>query len=457
MYKKAQIQIFMGLFWIIFLLLCNLSYANPLWINTECNSQNPQLHPTVFEWRFYLQHNEDLIRQGIVEPNQACTHWLKEGLTQGRRAHPGFWAQEYLASQTTLRRQLGLDAYSAALEYFVKTGSSQIQNQSSTNTFPMNANSTTKAKVLTRSLVTELDGSPLWLSVSTRNAGAIDSLIWKNNEWVNAFDHGREIQMAFAKSTARECFNPTEAGSQFDSKDPEKINRSSSTLLSWSQTNSQLFTHNIPAYWMRPGQSKSRSCGRAQNQTLSANDVRMNKTVSLKRMALTALITYDAKINLLESIESYSPKPNEAWSIAFEAPTGYLAPQFNRFYSFNPKTQELKEETDRASACLLPNAKLSCEQELPLIITNAENEAMGICSKPAGPNFLAPAYGVFAFAKQGSALADTTKWNVVQRLLGTVSGPKEYRFTTNLIIGTLPQVKAALLGLFQAENCRLGS
>jgi len=87
MHKKAQIPIFMGLFWIIFLLLCNLSYANPLWINTECNSQNPQLHPTVFEWRFYLQHNEDLIRQGIVEPNQACTHWLKEGLTQGRRTH----------------------------------------------------------------------------------------------------------------------------------------------------------------------------------------------------------------------------------------------------------------------------------------------------------------------------------------------------------------------------------
>ena len=80
---------------------------------------------------------------------------------------------------------------------------------------------------------------------------------------------------------------------------------------------------------------------------------------------------------------------------------------------------------------------------------------MGICSKPITPNFLAPAYGVFAIAKQGSTLASTTKWNVVQRLLGTISGPKEYRFTSNLIIGTLPQVKAALLGLFQNGTCQL--
>ena len=40
-----------------------------------------------------------------------------------------------------------------------------------------------------------VDGYRVYVSTSQRTAGAIDSLVWKNKEFINNFDHGRQLQV----------------------------------------------------------------------------------------------------------------------------------------------------------------------------------------------------------------------------------------------------------------------
>jgi hypothetical protein len=51
----------------------------------------------------------------------------------------------------------------------------------------------------------------LFYSGSDRTALAIDSVVWNNVEFINQWDHGRELQMAVTNGSG-ECYNPTEAG-----------------------------------------------------------------------------------------------------------------------------------------------------------------------------------------------------------------------------------------------------
>ncbi len=49
----------------------------------------------------------------------------------------------------------------------------------------------------------------LFLGTSSRMSGGIDSVVWGSKEFINAWDHGRELQLAVT-SLYGECFNPTE-------------------------------------------------------------------------------------------------------------------------------------------------------------------------------------------------------------------------------------------------------
>ena len=59
-------------------------------------------------------------------------------------------------------------------------------------------------------------GDPLELRITGRFAGAIDSLTWRGKEFINNWDHGREIAYAWGMNDLGECLNPTEPGSAND-------------------------------------------------------------------------------------------------------------------------------------------------------------------------------------------------------------------------------------------------
>src|SRR5918992_2143889 len=66
------------------------------------------------------------------------------------------------------------------------------------------------------SISSSFGGSDIVITATGRVAGAIHSLRWRGKEFVNSYDHGRQIQSASSFDGLGECYNPTEAGSEAD-------------------------------------------------------------------------------------------------------------------------------------------------------------------------------------------------------------------------------------------------
>src|SRR5262249_59749765 len=54
------------------------------------------------------------------------------------------------------------------------------------------------------------------VTATGRAAGAIESLQWGDTEFLDAHDHGRDLQSAVSFDGLTECDNPTEAGASRD-------------------------------------------------------------------------------------------------------------------------------------------------------------------------------------------------------------------------------------------------
>ncbi len=87
-------------------------------------------------------------------------------------------------------------------------------------------------------------GQTLTLSTKTEFAGAVTSLVWNNKQFVDSADHGREFQSAASFFQRYECYNPTEAGAQFD---PSWY--SSSRLLWLNASSGILESQTLMAFW----------------------------------------------------------------------------------------------------------------------------------------------------------------------------------------------------------------
>ena len=55
------------------------------------------------------------------------------------------------------------------------------------------------------SISAKVNGSMLAIRASGRTAGAIDSVTWRGKEFLNSFDHGRELQSASSFDGYGEC------------------------------------------------------------------------------------------------------------------------------------------------------------------------------------------------------------------------------------------------------------
>jgi alpha-tubulin suppressor-like RCC1 family protein len=82
-------------------------------------------------------------------------------------------------------------------------------------------------------------GDTLTIRTSSAFAGAISSMRWRNKEFVNTWDHGREFTTAFSAFNRFECYNAYETGSLADDQKPT----SSAKLLSLSVSGNTLDTN----------------------------------------------------------------------------------------------------------------------------------------------------------------------------------------------------------------------
>src|SRR4051812_14878343 len=81
-------------------------------------------------------------------------------------------------------------------------------------------------------------GQQLTLSTSSQFAGAVSSLKWGGKEFINNWDHGRQLQVNSQFFNRFCCYNPYEAGSFEDAKS----STSTSKLLSLTASGNRLET-----------------------------------------------------------------------------------------------------------------------------------------------------------------------------------------------------------------------
>lgn len=271
-----------------------------------------------------------------------------------------------------------------------------------------------------------LGDSEIVIRTTSRLGGAIDSLTWNGQEFINSADHGRQLQSAsnldFGSKMTPESFNPTEAGSRLDGAGKNSTSR----LLHLVADRNRLQTTNRMAFWLAPGE-KSGGIHLAKNKTKLSNHL-LTKRVQIGWKHLPNVISYDVTFGL---------PINESHTYAqFEVVTGYMPPKFETFLKFNPASGEFESLTDGPG-----------EQKWPVVLSTADGRfAMGIYTpNRPGTNWTGPGYGRFRFRPQ-----KVVKWNCVFRYrLQAGVQPGDYSFRTFVIVGTKEMVRLSLSRLHQ--------
>jgi hypothetical protein len=271
------------------------------------------------------------------------------------------------------------------------------------------------------SVSAEVNGAKLTIRTSARTAGAIDSITWRGKEFINSYDHGRELQSASSFDGYGECLNPTEAGSGKDGAGPT----SSSRLVVGKSHASTLETTIEMAYWLAPGTAYPKACGshadfrRARNETVRSSDT-LIKTVTLGSDGISYDVTFVTA--------------DDHQSATFEALTAYMPPEFSEFLAYDPATRTVVPLSDGPG-----------EQSLPVILATPDhNFAMGILSPGLPQTAHAKAgYGRWRFLNNPKIPNwNTVKWNAVYRESPAPRG--KYHYHCYVAIGTLEDVRRGL-------------
>lgn len=252
--------------------------------------------------------------------------------------------------------------------------------------------------------------SEIVITTTSRLAGAIHSLTWNDQEFINSKDHGRQLQSASnfdaSGKFTPETFNPTEAGSMSDGAG----DKSTSRLLHLVADGNQLQTTSQVAFWLRPGQN---SAGYPAKNNVPLSNHTLTKRVTIGFEDLTNVISYDVTFGI--------PLSESHKFAQFEALTGYMPPEFSRFLTCDPETGETHSLFDGPG-----------EQPLPIIFAKPNGtHAMGIYV-PRQETPTPPSYGRWNFKSQR-----VVKWNCVFRYRDkTQVRAGEYAFRCFVIVGT---------------------
>jgi hypothetical protein len=270
----------------------------------------------------------------------------------------------------------------------------------------------------------EAGPSEIVITTTSRLAGAIHSLTWNGQEFIDSFDHGRQLQSACSFDLGQpefhaECFNPTEAGSRNDGRG----NSSTSQLLKLVSRGHELKTTTQMAFWLQPGQKSSGKL--AKNRTLLSRDL-VSKHVRIGYKGLPHVIEYNVTFKV--------PSGERHKLAQFEALTGYMPTQFSSFLKFDPKSGKLITLSDGPG-----------EQRFPVVLSTPDGKhAMGVFS-PQQPaeGFEHAGYGRFRFSA-----AKVVKWNCVFRVRdATTVKPGEYHYRMFVVVGTRNDVRESLIAL----------
>lgn len=258
------------------------------------------------------------------------------------------------------------------------------------------------------------------IKTTSRLAGAIDSFRWDGREFINSTDHGRQLQSACSfdntPTANAETFNPTEAGSRLDHIGPKTTSR----LLEIAATGNHLRTRTQMAFWLAPGE---RSEGQLARNTNTLSDYLLTKDVRLGGARWPQALDYRV---------TFTVPPGARHTYAqFEALTGYMPPEFEAFWQFNPATGKLEPLSDGPGEIGRP----------VVLATKDGRHAMGIFAPPQPqPGTALPGYGRWRFREHR-----VVKWNCVFRVRDAAGlRPGDFSYRMFVPFGSTEQVEAML-------------
>ena len=151
---------------------------------TYCYNCEELANPAVFDAHFYLNTHPDLEDAGLHTPELAADHWCTNGVGEGRQATSSFHTRQYLDNYPDLQEMFGND-YEAAIMHYINSG--LVEGRVGYIEGGGYGRWTVRS-------INKVDDSYIFLSCSERTAGAVDSLVWKDKEFINNWDHGRQLQ-----------------------------------------------------------------------------------------------------------------------------------------------------------------------------------------------------------------------------------------------------------------------
>lgn len=251
-------------------------------------------------------------------------------------------------------------------------------------------------------------------------AGAISSLTFRGQEYINSDDHGRLMQGAIAYNGRFECLNPTQAGG---SRDRRNIGQRSSSKrgLSYVTLENDVFVTTRMAYWLRPGMTcEIPGSGRAPVE----NSRRLSRDI----YTISHRFGMNGRPNLASAEITYDIKGTYQ-SAVVEALTIYTPPAFDTFHSLDPSTGDLT---------------------LQPTITPDESGSPVILSTPDGAHAIA-----FISMQKGATYArfrfpDTNKISIVYRDTDGITG--ENRYSAAWAIGTREEVATRLREILENQR-----
>lgn len=265
----------------------------------------------------------------------------------------------------------------------------------------------------------------LSVTCSARDAGAVCSLVYDGKEFVNDYDHGRQMQVAWIYNDQDEAYNPTEAGSGDDGTGT----RSTSQLVSAQATGGTLLTVSHPAYWRHPGPGEDR-----KNTTLVTRDT-LTKKITLGHNGDPHVMIFDTVLAISPELTGPPIK-----SLRIEAPTLYTGFDLSGHYLFDLTSGELTAVLSRAKHKDSMNERIYrvTRRELIPILSSSDGRHAVAFYTPQATNFWSYYTWDVPSDNPRSACMKVTTF-----FLHPAEAGRSYAYRNFVIVGDLATVKAS--------------
>ncbi len=289
-------------------------------------------------------------------------------------------------------------------------------------------------------LLETVSGSQVDLKANLVAGGSVWEIYWGGKQFINGYDFGRQLQIAFQMKNAGEGDNPTEAGSHFSTPHVPSGWRHGSPILHFQIEDTVLTTETAPLQWFPDGFYDGAELDVFAHPVMWNG--RIGKRVELDFEGQPNIIHWKTMILL----------PQDQRYLNMELATAYLTGDFGRFFAYNARTAVLTELTDEIPnfGCVDPAADVKQRPEIGGVFISTADENYGLGVYRNRKLRVNEGYGLCCFRDGATGFRDlgTTKWNLLERPYGGLPAGS-YEWELYVLVGSADDVVSAMDWLYQ--------